>query len=368
MNAKLFSGLAVLSLIFGCAPRSVDLSDKMVDVPVYKMKSLDYGDFPDGIFSVLDIVVLDSDEDFLFSQIDKAVCRCGNIYLLDWIQRKIFTYDMEGNALSVLSRKGRGRGEYLQITDFDVDADGHIWICDSQQDRLLEYGPDGLVSFIASGYDLQMLRCLDGNRFLFQLAPWDDSSYSGKELLLSGLTLDVEDAFIEYGDFVDPNYQLPSLGFSDNGTDIFYHQPIDDDVYRINSSGSIDSVYRFDFGRRTVPDAVKRNVELNIDKFSGYTTLAKTVCLHQDYIVGSFYDSRKLKDFIMDRRSGQMYIQTGEYNFLRLVGISDGKAVFWVVPGNELPASFPDEYRSKHESGQEVLAVLDLASLSGKFQ
>ncbi len=335
---------------------------------MYKMKSFEYDDFPDGIFSVLDMVVLDSGEEYLFSQIDKAVCRGCNIYLLDWIQRKIFTYNIGGSALSVLCKKGRGPGEYLQITDFDVDEQGHIWLWDGQKDRLLEYAPEGLLSSRNSDLDFQMFRCLDDERFLFQLAPWDDSKYSGKELLLSDRELNIENAFIDYGDFFDPNYQLPSLGFSDNGTDIFYHQPIDDDVYRINASGNIDSVYRFDFGGRTVPDKVKKNIERNLEEFSGYTTIAKTVCVQPDCIVGSLYDGRMLKDFIIDRRSGYVYTQNEEYKFLRLVGISEGKAVFWVVPGYELPASFPAMYRTEYESGHEILAIMNIDKLSLKLK
>lgn len=368
MNKKILCGITTLLLLWSCGDHHANTSWGTVEISIHKMKSLDYSDFPGGVFSALDIVVLDSGDDYLISQIDKAVCRDGEIYLLDWAQRKIFTYDMEGKALSVLSKNGRGPGEYLQVTDFDVDQNGNVWILDGQKDCLLEYGQDGLRSIRASKYDLQMLRCLDNDSFLFLLAPWDNSRYSGKELLLSDYDFNIEKAFIEYGDSVDPDYQLPSLGFADNGTDIFYHQPIDDEVYRINSSGDIDSIYRFDFGGRTVPDKARKNIERHLEDFAGYTTLAKTVYVLPDFIVGSLYQGRALKDFIMDRTSGRVYVQNEEYQYLRLVGISDAKAVFWVVPGCELPDSFPAEYRAKYEAGHEILAIMDLDKLPLKFK
>ena len=91
--------------------------------------------FPDRIKRV----VLDpgGSKDYIFSEIDKIVCHQDRFYILDWIHRKIVIYDSGGAPVGCLSRRGRGPGEYLQITDFDVDGDGSVWVVDGQQDMLL---------------------------------------------------------------------------------------------------------------------------------------------------------------------------------------------------------------------------------------
>lgn len=35
---------------------------------------------------------------------------------------------------SFLNRRGRGSEEYLQVSDFDVDVEGGIWVLDGQKD------------------------------------------------------------------------------------------------------------------------------------------------------------------------------------------------------------------------------------------
>lgn len=35
---------------------------------------------------------------------------------------------------SFLNRRGRGSEEYLQVSDFDVDDEGGIWVLDGQKD------------------------------------------------------------------------------------------------------------------------------------------------------------------------------------------------------------------------------------------
>lgn len=363
---KIFLWLFVLLFAYGCANETA--GGESVEIPFNKMQLFEYGDFPGGIFSAMDFVVLDSEEGKSFSQIDKAVYRGGNLYLMDWAYRKIFTFDAEGHAVSVLSKKGRGPGEYLQITDFDVAENRNIWVLDGQKDQLLEYGDGGLLSSLKPGYDIDKLYCLANNQFLFQLASWDSSEYAGKEILVADAELNVQNASIEYGEFVDQNFQLPSIGIVDDGTYIFYHQPIDDNVYRINTDGGIDSVYFFNFGSRTVPDNARKDIERYLDDFSGYTTLAKTVCVMPDCIIGGLFDSSALKDFILDRHTGRAYIQNDAYNCFALVGVSSGKAIYWVVPGcEELPADFPAQYKPDYEAGHEVIALLDLDRLSSMF-
>ena len=363
---KSFWWLSVLLFACGCASET---NGGEVEIPFSKMESLEYGDFPGGVFSAMDFVVLDTEEGKCFSQIEKAVYRGGNLYIMDWVFRKIFTFDADGHAVAVLSKKGNGPGEYLQISDFDVAENGNIWVLDGQKKQLLEYGADGVLSSRKPGYDIDNLHCLVNNQFLFRLASWDSSEYAGKELLIADAELNVQNAFVDYGEFVDENFQLPAIGMADDGTDIFYHQPIDDYVYRINLEGGIDSVYYFNFGSRTVPDDARKDIERYLDDFSGYTALAKASCVMPDFVIGGLFDSSALKDFILDRHTGRVYIQNDAYNCFALVGVSGGKAIYWVVPGcEELPADFPAQYKADYEAGHEILALLDLDKLSLMFK
>lgn len=162
----------------------------------------------------------------------------------------------------------------------------------------------------------------------------------------------------------DPNYELPSMCFSECDGTVFYHRPVDDNVYGLNALGEMERTYRFDFGRHTVPDDVKTAVERNLDKFEGYVTLIKSVYVHPDFIVGSVYDRGDMKDFIADREAGVAYMQDDRYSDMKLIGISGGMAVFWLVPGSDGVAGLlPEEVRGKYADGHDVIALLELSAL-----
>ncbi|MCM1502612.1 MAG: 6-bladed beta-propeller [Bacteroidales bacterium] len=249
------------------------------------------------------------------------------------------------------------------MTDFDVDKDGTVWIWDGQKDRMLHYAADGSFSGdMKPDFDARLFKCIGSDNFLFELASWDKSRSGGNELLLSDRMLDVRNTFIEYGEYVDPNYEFISMGFADAGSSIFYHQPIDDYVYEIVDGIPVKR-YRFDFGKRTVPDEYKTDVERHLGDLESCTTLVKTICVGEHYAIGCVRDGGKNKDFIMDRTSSCVYLQDSRHEGLHLVSITGGKAIFVCFAGGSCPF-LPDNVLASADSGSDVLIIIDLAGLS----
>ena len=276
-------------------------------------------------------VVLDSggSKDYIFSEIDKIVCHQDRFYILDWIHRKIVIYDSDGGPVGCLSRRGRGPGEYLQITDFDVDADGSVWVVDGQQDMLLHYSPEGeCVESRDFPFEVEFIKVLKDGRFLFSLAPWDSSKYGGKRLIVTDRELNVEKSMLEYGEFIDPNYAFPSVGFPATDSTIYYHRPIDDCVYALTYSGDIVKKYVFDFGQRRVPGKARKDIGKYRSDFGGYTMLVKSVSVGDDFIIGSVLEGKEIKDFIIDRVAGAANILTEQTSGMYMVGITEGYAIY----------------------------------------
>ena len=305
-------------------------------------------------------VVLDAggNKDYMFSEIDKIVCLHDRFYILDWIHRKIVIYSADGEPVGCLSRRGRGPGEYLQISAFDVDSDGTMWILDAQKDVLNAYGADGVFrESMPLPFQTDFLKCLDNGKFLFKLSTWDESDYKGKCILLTDRNLNVEETFVEYGP-TDPNFELSSPGLNDCGDFFIYHFPICDDVYRLSKDGIPEKEYHFDFGSRTVPEEARTDIESSLDDFDGYTALAGALYMDDAVGIGTIYDSRDYKGFFMDCKSGKVYVQDSGHACLTFVGVSGGVAVFY-IPGGSGGADFlPDDIRQASGAGDDVFALL----------
>lgn len=135
--------LSVLSslILIGCG-RQDKSSGEAVTIPFNRAERLSYGSLPENFFGRLDYVTLRPEgQDYLFAEADKVVYQNGQLYIMDWISRKIVSFKEDGEPGTVLHKRGRGPGEYLQITDFDVDDNGSIYILDGQRDMLLRYSP-----------------------------------------------------------------------------------------------------------------------------------------------------------------------------------------------------------------------------------
>lgn len=298
-------------------------------------------------------------EDYMFTETDKVICKNGRLYILDWIGRKILTFDMSGNPVSGLARRGRGPGEYLQITDFDVDETGCLWVLDGQHDRIMCYGEDNeCLSSTDVPYEVSFMKCMPGETFLLGLSPWDKSRFGGKKVLVADRDLDVISAYIDYGKSYDSDCSFPTTGFTDGGNCVFYHQPVDDNVYRISADGRIEHVIHFDFGRMTIPDEFRTDIEKYRDEFGSYRTLVKSVYVDDAFVVGSIIEGRKTEDFILDRGSSRMYVSGSDVDRLRMVGISDSLVVFRVLPGTGAGSGLvPHSVLDAVDAGADVFAV-----------
>ena len=221
-------------------------------------RNIDFFDYTERdmseLFSTMYYVSIDTESvDSLFSTPDKIIQKNGKIYVNDWRARKLFTYSINGTPEQVLYRRGRGPEEYLQISDFDVDANGNIWVIDAQADCLLQYEADG--KFIASRelpFEASSINCLDSENIMFSLAQWDESKYKNYQLVLTDSELNIKRAFAKREQERDSNFELvPYCGLHNDETYVFFHQPICDDVHCINIKESVEEQYHFDCCRKS---------------------------------------------------------------------------------------------------------------------
>ena len=359
MKLYLFFLSVLSSLILSGCGRQDKSSGEAVTIPFNRAERLSYGSLPENFFGRLDYVTLRPEgQDYLFAEADKVVYQNGQLYIMDWISRKIVSFKEDGEPGTVLHKRGRGPGEYLQITDFDVDDNGSIYILDGQRDMLLRYSPGCMfeeswelpfqANFISSNED---------GSLYFGLSPWDDSEYGHNKVLVTDRSLGTVSTFIEYDGLDDPNFTFPASGFMESASGAVYHQPICDDVYLIGGNG-VDSVYHFDFGARAVPDEVRQDIEGHLDELDSYETLVKWVNIYGRFIAGSVRRDGRFDDFIFDRQQERVYMQDDTYRCISIAGLSQDAIIFRISDTREgLPDFIPENIRRSIAGGEDVFAI-----------
>lgn len=104
-------------------------------------------DNPSDIFEKIDFVQLETNDSTLIGNIGKIQLADSFIYLLDKTQDCIFIFNDDGSFNNKISRKGKGPGEYLAISDFEADDNGNIEILAYRQLLLYDKNLDFKKSF-----------------------------------------------------------------------------------------------------------------------------------------------------------------------------------------------------------------------------
>lgn len=341
--------------------------DATEEISFYEFSEKTFHELPENVFDAISYTPVSSDSiQYLFSSPDKIVVADDKMYVNDWASRKLFTYSQGGAPISVLYKKGRAAGEYLQISDFDVDRNGDVWVVDGQTDYLMHYTAQG--TFVDSKklpFEADHIKCLDDGRFLFAIAQYDESKYKDSQLVKTDSDLNVDRLFAKRLSQRDPNYEfIPSYGLHSYGDHVFFHKPICDDVYCINQQDMTERIYHFNFGKKAVPDEARKDTEPYIDEFESYTALGSAVYVDDNLAIGGVVEGMQMKSFIIDRKNNVKYVQSDVFSSMLMLGMSDGYIIFLLMPDAADGLHFlPSRITERIKNDDIVIARLPLDEL-----
>lgn len=358
--------LAVLTMLVAWSCSNGPGEDNVIGIVNFgDYKEADFSEMPSDLLPEVKYVILDSDsKEFGFTSMSKVICRNGKFYILDWRTRRIIVFGENGEGEFALSRRGRGPKEYLQISDFDIDADGGFWILDGQKDKVNHYLSDGeFVSSVKTGADYSKICHLEDGNLLFAVPIWDDSDYKEAKVVLADTSMTVLASY-SYGSKVgDKDYKFTSYGFSSNDGHIcLVSENIDDDVAVFDEKGTFEGVLRFDFNGRTVPDDAKTAVERHRKDFEGYSFLIKAVAMSSEQVVmGCAAEGDRWNDFVIDRMRGVLYKQSDASRGLSMSGISGGRIMYMIQPRlDEVWPGLPADIMEAYKSDKDIIAYREL--------
>ena len=313
VSLAVFAAASILMEITSCTGKSGDASViKTINVGDYQEDSFDWKSMFGNELHLVELT--DTSKEYSFTEISKLFFKKDKFYISDWATRRIIVFDLNGNPVFVLNRRGRGPEEYLQVTDFDVDNSGGLWILDGQKDAVVHYSSEGRFLSQSKTGDCQYshIACSNEN-LLLSVAYWDKTENGGYIAVAADTNLNVTSRYGRIPEFYDPDV-------------LMYNNPIDDYV-SVFESDQYKGDYYFDFGSKKVPDDVRKSVEPHLESIADYMFLLNAVGVYKDYVVGTMTEGGSPKDFIINMKSGKMYKQPWDEGTLHLSAISNDRII-----------------------------------------
>lgn len=271
---RIFLSLLILSLFAGCRGRSQTEDREVVDLYSYKDNQIDY-------FSLVDttsyrVVKLELTENSLIGEISKVEVIDDRIIILDRRDNKsVFMFDMEGNFIRQIGRKGRGPGEYVSAVNFVLDYDnGHIIVSDYGTPKQMFYDLDGRfikeyrLSYLPMAY-------IEG-RFFYAWNPMSTPEhYEVVELDTASKVVGGYYPRKRYVEKIDGYYTSRSYFFQD-GKNYYFIPLFTDKLYLLTRDG-IELKHTFGFGERVFDyDRSRHTLTRDENTFRDITNFAVT--------------------------------------------------------------------------------------------
>lgn len=245
----------------------------------------------------------------LLGRIDKIKIINDRIYIADTKLRSLAVYDMQGNFISQIGKRGQGPDEYVNLTDFDVDKEGNVFVLDARQNKLLCYDKDfTCIDDTRLDFQADILTALDNDSLLFGLSSWNKKEGKGRKIAKADRKGNIAKTFLDYDEYVDPAYWISMYTFAAAGDVLAYNQTIDNTIYLFSKDGELSESITLDFGSENVPDEDKVNIERKLESYDSYCLIRKIVAVTDNAIIGFIWQHRQTKLFVIDRKSGCCYL------------------------------------------------------------
>lgn len=302
-----------ISLIFilsiGCKkqintvePSEIIIFEQSADkIPIEKVK--------DNFFEAPRYIKLESENKAtLFGRIDQVKIQNDTIYILDEGIKSLLVYGADGKSIGKVGVYGQGPREYLDIASFDVDASGTIYTIDGRLDKLFIYDKNfNYLSSTELPFEVDQIQVLENGGYMFALSSWNKKECEGKKIAVTDRNLKVLQTYFIYDEYRDDNYWISGYEFIKTNDYIIYNRPIDDHIHLFSLNGELIRTIRMDFGDRTVPDEIKKDIEKNLKEFENYCLLKNFTVITLHFILGTLWEHCQNKIFIQDRSTGAFY-------------------------------------------------------------
>lgn len=321
-----------------------EVASETIDFYGTEMLSLDNDCQSDILHEKQYVLLNDTNQDCMIGSVDKIIMKHGNFYILDRRKKRLCAFKSSGKAVGCVGNIGQGPKEYIDITDFDVDSKGNVVFIDGRLDKLFIFSSDlEFVKALPMPFEADIVQTLDSG-YLFGLSSWNEKECKGSKVVCTDENLKVKSKYLDYDEYIDPNFWISFYQFVETDSCYVYNQPIDNNIHLFNKDGSYKECIKMNFGDKNVIDEDKKDIERNLANFSNYTLLRDFIFVTGRYIGGFLWQNKIHKAFITDTKSNKTYISSDllDSDLSHLAGYCDDAIISYVSLASDKIDNLPD--------------------------
>ena len=285
-SQRYWINLIPLAFLFLACSRDKDSTDTFArgigDEPkmivVQKIfKSIPFKDLADSV----QYVALQSIEGgkIFIGNVEKVMISNDRFYVLDTrVAKGLFCFDIEGNHLFSINQRGNGSGEFMGISDFDVNEEtGEVYIYDEGNGRMSLFSLDG--DYMGDGPKLSTQGTLPDNFILLgdKLVLYNKNNCNDRGCnsiqVVSNLTNELIAQGIDNKHLSGFNVDM-GTPIIRNGTDVAFTQLLNDTIYFLGTDLEMKAPYVVDFGKYKMSEKERSELLNNPTQISSFIALS----------------------------------------------------------------------------------------------
>ena len=299
----------LLPLFAACTHKEVKDTLQKMDTPVSSMtSSINLSEFASSV-RCIPLVTQDS---IVLDELTQVIVKDSFIYVAD--RSSLYKFSIAGDLISFVSHRGNSPMEYINISDFQVDEKGNVWVLSRNNKALLNYSWNGnLCRRIQLDMWLERFCIIDDEKMLLYAGNEKGDGYEHalytldlQQEKITGRYLAIDDTKSAYLHVKSPNH------FSCNGDTRFFYQMFNDTIYTFNEEGMPLPAYLLSFADKNIPSSFYEQKYGDIMDFF-QNLLGKGYAYGTDLFLKN--DTFSLYSFYYDRQD-YWYVSKGETNKL----------------------------------------------------
>ncbi len=265
--------------IYSCTNKKpIDTNIEKINID---LSAISYAKNEKEIIHPIKLVKLESSRDAYLNYVNKTLKWKDRYLVLDEKAKTISQFDKSGHFIRKLNKVGKGEGEYIHITDFNINSDStSYFILDNRSKKLLQYSFSnkylGRISYKRLTYPaVNYFELLTDSITAFY-----SISNQNRVVIYNHKTNTIIAKSAKVPNFLGPKTPLNHFKtpFFRIGKKVYYWEMFDKNIYQVNSTG-IWPVFSFNFGNKDF---------LDINKLSSKNSLRANLNIIQkrDWIYG----------------------------------------------------------------------------------
>lgn len=367
MNFRLILSFFCLVTLIQCTSKVTEESNEipLFTLEVDKAELINY----DQLVNNKSYILLSTDENAVFSRVDKLVAANNQFYLFDALSTEgILVFDNQGTFLRKIGEFGDGPELLNSISDFQVNESGEVMVHDRGSKSIFIYDSKGAleevldVPFLASSFSKTP------NGWIFSINVENQNESMGNpKVSVTNDSLELQNSFFKYHPNAS-NIYFTAGHLSKSQDQISYFRAIDDTVSLFNKQGELIKRFKLDFGSKNLPQEAMLDMS-KMDKSQHYRYIAQSLTLIGNRLFG-FITSTKTDGGILmiDLKLNKLFRQDVDYSdftFSNLLypsaNLQDEALISYLDPvtfsQDSEPENYPEDVREHLKNEGSVLII-----------